>query len=145
VEKGIRTQLDRGLPAGPDEPAHPVVDVRATLVDGKAHSVDSSDAAFQTAGALALREAAGSCGVRLLEPVDEVSVRILDAHLGAVLGDLSARRARVLGTDVDTPGHTVVRAEVPCAELLRYPTELRAMTSGTAGLSRRPSRWTEVS
>ncbi|MCW0212832.1 MAG: elongation factor G-like protein EF-G2 [Pseudonocardia sp.] len=145
VEKGIRAQLERGLPAGPDGPVYPVVDVRARLVDGKAHSVDSSDAAFRTAGALALREAAATCGTVLLEPVDEVSVRILDSHLGAVLGDLAGRRARVLGTDVDTPGHTVVRADVPCAELLRYPTELRALTSGTARLSRRPSSWSEVS
>jgi elongation factor G len=88
VEKGVRAQLARGLG---DDPAarHPVVDVRATLVDGKAHSVDSSDAAFQTAGALAVREAAAAAGTVVLEPFDEVEVRIPDQHLGAVLGDLS--------------------------------------------------------
>ena len=100
VEKGIRTQLERGL----TEEHHPVVDVRAILVDGKAHSVDSSDAAFQTAGALALREAGQACGTVLLEPLDEVAVTIPDDHLGAVLGDLSGRRGRVLGTDVGGPG-----------------------------------------
>jgi len=137
VEKGIRTQLERGL----TDEHHPVVDVRATLVDGKAHSVDSSDAAFQTAGALALREAGQACGTVLLEPLDEVAVKIPDEHLGAVLGDLSGRRGRVLGTDVAGPGRTVVRAEVPCAELVRYAVDLRAMTSGTATFTRRRARY----
>ncbi len=137
VEKGIRTQLERGL----TDDHHPVVDVRATLVDGKAHSVDSSDAAFQTAGALALREAGQACGTVLLEPLDEVAVKIPDEYLGAVLGDLSGRRGRVLGTDVAGPGRTVVRAEVPCTELLRYAVDLRAMTSGTATFTRRRARY----
>jgi elongation factor G len=117
-----------------------LVDIRFTLVDGKAHSVDSSDAAFQTAGALALRAAIANCGSLLLEPVDEVAVHIPDEYLGAVLGDLSARRGRVLGTDIDAGapdgGHTVVRAEVPVAELLRYAVDLRALTSGTAVFTR---------
>ena len=137
VEKGIRSQLDRGL----TDEHHPVVDVRATLVDGKAHSVDSSDAAFQTAGALALREAGQACGIVLLEPLDEVAVTIPDDHLGTVLGDLSGRRGRVLGTDVAGLGRTVVRAEVPCTELLRYAVDLRAMTSGTASFTRRRARY----
>lgn len=137
VEKGIRAQLERGV----TEDRHPVVDVKAVLVDGKAHSVDSSDAAFQTAGALAVREAAEVCGTVLLEPLDEVEVRIPDEHLGAVLGDLSGRRGRVLGTDVAGPGRTLVRAEVPQTELLRYAVDLRAMTSGTATFTRKFSRY----
>jgi elongation factor G len=137
VEKGIRAQLLRGL----SEAKHPAVDLRATLVDGKAHSVDSSDAAFQTAGALALREAATVCGTVLLEPLDEVAVRIPDEHLGAVLGDLSGRRGRVLGTEVAGLGRTVVRAEVPCTELLRYAVDLRAMTSGAATFTRTFARY----
>ncbi|MDT7598666.1 MAG: elongation factor [Pseudonocardiales bacterium] len=146
VEKGVRAQMDRGLTEG-----CPVVDVRFTLVDGKAHSVDSSDAAFQTAGALALREAAATCGTVLLEPVDEITVRIPDEHLGTVLGDLSSRRGRVLGTELDTgvdgtagPGRTVVHAEVPAAELLRYAVDLRAMTHGTAVFSRRFARYDQA-
>jgi elongation factor G len=135
VEKGVRAQMERGLTEGV-----PLVDIRFTLVDGKAHSVDSSDAAFQTAGALALRAAIANCGSLLLEPVDEVAVHIPDEYLGAVLGDLSARRGRVLGTDIDAGapdgGHTVVRAEVPVAELLRYAVDLRALTSGTAVFTR---------
>jgi elongation factor G len=137
VEKGIRAQLLRGL----TDAKHPAVDLRATLVDGKAHSVDSSDAAFQTAGALALREAAAACGTVLLEPLDEVAIRIPDEHLGAVLGDLSSRRGRVLGTEVAGLGRTLVRAEVPCTELLRYAVDLRAMTSGAAAFTRSFARY----
>src|SRR5262249_45995411 len=120
---------------------YPVVDIRATLFDGKAHSVDSSDAAFQTAGSLALKEAGAVCGTVLLEPLDEVAIRIPDEHLGAVLGDLSGRRGRVLGTDVAGPGRTLVKAEVPAVELLRYAVDLRAMTSGTASFTRRFARY----
>jgi elongation factor G len=137
VEKGVRAQLARGV----GEHHHPVVDVRARLVDGKAHSVDSSDAAFQTAGALAVREAAAQAGTVLLEPLDEVAVRVPDEHLGAVLGDLSGRRGRVLGTDTAGPGRSLVRAEVPCTELLRYAVDLRAMTAGVATHTRRPTRY----
>ncbi|MGW1061730.1 elongation factor G-like protein EF-G2 [Micromonospora rubida] len=137
VEKGVRAQLERGLVAG-----YPVVDLRVTLVDGKAHSVDSSDAAFQTAGALALRDAAEKGQPTLLEPVDEVAVRVPDHTVGTVLGDLSGRRGRVLGTepDPDADGRTVVRAEVPALELLRYAIELRALTSGTGTFRRHFTR-----
>ncbi|WP_410814134.1 elongation factor G-like protein EF-G2 [Micromonospora sp. 067-2] len=133
VEKGVRAQLERGLVAG-----HPVVDLRVTLVDGKSHSVDSSDAAFQTAGALALRDAAERGQPALLEPIDEVTIRVPDGSVGAVLGDLSGRRGRVLGTepDSDAEGRTLVHAEVPASELLRYAVELRSMTAG-AGTFRR--------
>src|SRR5689334_14691283 len=108
VEKGVRAQLDRGLVAG-----YRVIDLRVTLFDGKAHSVDSSDAAFQTAGALALREAAAAAQMTLLEPVDEILVRVPDAYVGAVMSDLSSRRGRPLGTDTGSDGYSLVRAEVP--------------------------------
>jgi elongation factor G len=142
VEKGIRAQVERGLSSA-DNPGdhHPAIDIRATLVDGKAHSVDSSDAAFQTAGSLALREAATSCGTLLLEPFDEVAVTVPDEHLGAVLGDLSGRRGRVLGTEAAGAGRSLVRAEVPGVELLRYAVDLRAMTSGGATFTRRFTRY----
>ncbi len=136
IEKGIRAQLDRGLQDG-----HPVVDIRVTLVDGKAHSVDSSDAAFQTAGSLALKDAAANSRLALLEPTDEVSIRLPDEHLGTVLGDLSGRRGRVLGTETDSTAHTTIRAEVPSSALLRYAVELRSLTSGTASFSRRFVRY----
>ncbi len=133
MEKGIRTQMERGLSAGST-----VVDIRVTLVDGKAHSVDSSDAAFQAAGALALREAAAAGAVSLLEPVDDVAVSVPDEFVGAVMGDLSGRRGRVLGTEPDeaTDERTVIRAEVPASELLRYAVDLRSITSGTASFTR---------
>ncbi|MBO4207742.1 elongation factor G-like protein EF-G2 [Micromonospora echinofusca] len=133
VEKGVRAQMERGIVAG-----YPVVDLRVTLVDGKAHSVDSSDAAFATAGGLALRDAAERGQVTLLEPVDEVTVRVPDSFVGAVMSDLSGRRGRVLGTEPDPAGveRTVVRAEVPATELLRYAVELRSMTSGTGTFRR---------
>jgi elongation factor G len=131
VEKGVRAQLERGLAAG-----YPVVDVRVTLVDGKAHSVDSSDMAFQTAGALALKDAAQQGGVQLLEPIDEVEVLIDDDYVGAVMSDLSTRRARVLGTEPVGTGRTLVKAEAPQLELVRYATELRSMSHGTGVFSR---------
>ena len=112
-----------------------------TLVDGKAHSVDSSDAAFQTAGALALREAAANGHITMLEPLEEVAIRLPDEHLGTVLGDLSSRRGRVLGTEAGEGGRTVIRAEVPATELLRYLIDLRSMTSGTATFTRRHARF----
>jgi elongation factor G len=130
VEKGVRAQMERGIGAG-----YPVVDLRVTLFDGKSHSVDSSDAAFQTAGGLALREAADKGQVVLLEPVDEVTIRVPDQFVGAVMSDLSGRRGRVLGTETDTD-RSVVRAEVPATDLLRYAVELRAMTSGSGAFSR---------
>ncbi len=136
VEKGVRAQLQRGLADG-----HPVVDVKVTLVDGKAHSVDSSDAAFQMAGALALREAAANGHITMLEPLEEVAVRLPDEHLGTVLGDLSSRRGRVLGTEAGDGGRTVIRAEVPATELLRYLIDLRSMTSGTATFTRHHARF----
>lgn len=135
VEKGVRAQAARGVAAG-----HALVDVRITLVDGKAHSVDSSDAAFQTAGALALREAAADARIHLLEPVAEVSVLVGDDYVGAVMSDLSGRRGRVLGTEQTSGNRTVVRAEVPEIEIGRYAVDLRSLSHGTARFNRSYAR-----
>jgi elongation factor G len=135
VEKGVRVQLDRGVLAG-----YPMVDVRVTLVDGKAHSVDSSDMAFQTAGALALKDAAGKVQPALLEPVDSVEITVSDEFVGAIMGDLSGRRGRVSGTEPESSGRTLVRAEVPELELARYPVELRSLSHGTGVFTRVYSR-----
>ncbi|MEU0354289.1 elongation factor G-like protein EF-G2 [Streptomyces cyaneofuscatus] len=136
VEKGVRAQAARGLSAG-----HPLVDVRITLLDGKAHSVDSSDAAFQTAGALALREAAADARVQLLEPVCEVTVLVPDDYVGPVMSDLSGRRGRVVGTEQSPGGRTVVRAEVPETEIGRYALDLRSLTHGTGRFDRTHARF----
>jgi kynurenine formamidase len=132
VEKGVRTQMERGVAAG-----YPVVDLRVTLYDGKSHSVDSSDMAFQTAGALALKEAARSTEVHMLEPVDEVSVLVADEYVGAVMGDLSTRRGRVTGTEPIGRGRSLIKADVPQVEVTRYAVDLRSISHGTGTFSRR--------
>jgi elongation factor G len=131
VEKGVRAQLEQGVAAG-----YPMVDIRVTLYDGKAHSVDSSDMAFQKAGRAALRDAAEKAKVLLLEPVDELSVLVDDDYVGAVMSDLSSRRGRVLGTEPVAGGRTLVKAEVPELELTRYAIDLRSMSHGTGSFTR---------
>jgi elongation factor G len=141
VEKGVRAQLEHGL----DNEHIPVVDVLVTLVDGKAHSVDSSDAAFQMAGGLAVKDAGAQAEPALIEPLARLEITVPDAHVGAVLSDLSGRRGRVTGTEPDTSAllgmeRTLIHAEVPDAELLRYPITLRSLTAGTGRFTREFAR-----
>jgi elongation factor G len=131
VEKGLRIQMERGVLAG-----YPMVDVKVTLYDGKAHSVDSSDMAFQTAGSLALKDAAAKARILLLEPVDEVAVLVADDYVGAVMSDLSSRRGRVLGSENVAGGRCLIKAEVPQLEITRYAIDLRSMSHGTGTFSR---------
>ncbi|MCT2588594.1 elongation factor G-like protein EF-G2 [Streptomyces sp. N2-109] len=131
VEKGARAQAAKGVAAG-----YPLEDIRITLLDGKSHSVDSSDAAFQTAGALALRECAAEARIHLLEPVVEMRVRVADAYVGQVMSDLSGRRGRVVGTEQTAEGSTLVRADVPETEVGRYAVDLRSLSQGTGRFSR---------
>ena len=130
VEKGVRSQLEKGVIAG-----YPMVDVRVTLDDGKAHSVDSSDMAFQMAGQLAIKEAANPKAVALLEPIDVVTVSVGEEYLGPVMTDLTGRRAQVLGSDSENR-KAIVRALVPQAELTRYAIDLRGIAHGTGTFSR---------
>lgn len=138
VEKGIRAQMATGVHVG-----HPLDDLRVRLVDGRAHSVDSSDLAFQLAGGLALRDALRVGGVVILEPMLTVDVCVPDTFVGAVLGDLCARRGRVTGMEPATPpaldaARTVVHAEVPEREMSRYVMELRSISHGSGQFHREP-------
>ncbi len=131
VEKGVRWQMEQGVTAG-----YPMTGIRVTLYDGKAHSVDSSDMAFQKAGRLALKDAVDKAQPMLLEPVDEVSVLVPDDYVGAVMSDLSSRRGRVLGTEAIGVGRTLVKAEIPELEITRYTIDLRSISHGTGSFTR---------
>ena len=131
VEKGVRAQMEQGVLAG-----YPMVGLRVTLFDGKAHSVDSSDMAFQKAGRAALKDAVDKAHLMLLEPVDEVSVLVPDDYVGAVMSDLSSRRGRVLGNEPVPVGRTLVKAEIPELEICRYTIDLRSVSHGTGSFTR---------
>ncbi|CAN5856310.1 elongation factor G [soil metagenome] len=139
VERGIVDAMAAGVLAG-----YPVVDVDVTLFDGKHHSVDSSDWAFQMAGSLAFRTAAHNAGIVLLEPIDEVRVDVPDALTGDVMGDLSSRRGRIQGSGRAGPATALVVAHVPRAELVRYAADLRSLTSGAGGLQITASHYEQV-
>jgi len=132
VEKGLRSQLEKGVIAG-----YPMVDIRVKLVFGKYHPVDSSDMAFQMAGALALREAASKPGVTaLLEPLDRVTVTVDEQYMGQVMTDISGRRGQVLGTDADDAHHAILHALVPQSELSKYAIDLRGLARGSGSFTR---------
>jgi elongation factor G len=124
VQKGVLEAMEHGSVAG-----YPVKGVRVKLFDGSYHSVDSSEMAFKTAGAIAMREALEQARPVLLEPIMLITASIPDDSVGDVMGDLSSRRGRPLGTEA-TGGTTEVKAEVPMAEMLAYAPDLRALTGG---------------
>lgn len=133
VEAGCRDALAEGPLGG-----HPVTGLRVTLTDGATHVKDSSDTAFRTAGRFGLREALRACAMVLLEPVVEVTVTVPEDGVGAVLGDLAARRGRVSGSTT-RGGSTTVTATVPLAELFGYATRLRSRTQGRGTFTARPT------
>jgi elongation factor G len=139
VEKGVVKTMSQGVISG-----NPMVDVRCTLVDGKFHSVDSSDMAFQLAGALALKDAAQQAGVVLLEPIVEVDVVVPESYTGDIMGDLNSKRAKIQGMESAGAGKQRVKALVPQAEVARYSIDLRSMTGGRAAFSMRFSHYEEV-
>ena len=139
VEKGVRLQMSQGVAAG-----YPVVDIRVTLLEGKFHSVDSSDMAFQTAGALALKDAAGKTTISLLEPMVTLTVSVPDDHVGAVIADVSTRRGQIRGTTSLPGGRSQVTAEVPEAEISRYAIDIRSITHGTGDFTREASGFAPV-
>jgi elongation factor G len=138
VEKGVVKAMRDGLTG------HQMVDVRVTLYDGKHHSVDSSDMAFQVAGSLALKDAADKAGVVLLEPIVDVEVTVPESLTGDVIGDLNAKRGRVQGMDPTGSGKTKIRVQVPQAEMTRYAVDLRSITGGRGAFTMRFSHYEEV-
>ena len=125
VEKGVLEAMSLGGIFG-----YPVVDVQATVYDGKFHAVDSSEMSFKMAGSLAFREAMANAGPVLLEPISRLEVTVPASMQGEVLGDLNSRRGRVQGTDTADGGRQVITALVPTAEIQRYAVDLRSLTGG---------------
>lgn len=138
VEKGLRECLSRGVLAG-----YPVVGVRAVLYDGSYHDVDSSEMAFKAAAALAFREGMKNASPVLLEPIVRLKTAVAGEYLGAVMGDISKRRGRIVESDTEGDITTVV-AEVPLAETAKYATELRSLTRGQGRFSTEFLRYEEL-
>jgi elongation factor G len=124
IEKGVREAMRRGVLAG-----FPVVDMKARLYDGSYHDVDSSAQAFEVAGSLCFQEAARRAGLVLLEPIMKIEVVVPEQYMGDVIGDLNARRGRILGMS-QRGNAQVIDAEVPLATMFGYVTDLRSMTQG---------------
>jgi elongation factor G len=138
VQKGVVDTMAKGVVAG-----YPMVDVKVRLVDGKYHNVDSSDMAFQIAGSLAIRKAAAEANPVLLEPIQEVEVRVPERYLGDIMSDLNGKRGRIAGTEPDS-GWQAVRATVPEAEMQRFALDLRSITQGRGSFSARFSHYEEM-
>lgn len=129
IQKGLEEAKNSGILGG-----YPVVDFKATVTDGSYHDVDSSELAFQIAASLALKEGMSKADACLLEPIMKVEVETPDDYLGDVMGDLSSRRGRILGTEAKV-GNQLITAEVPLAEMFGYATTLRSMSKGRASYS----------
>jgi elongation factor G len=137
VEKGVREALTHGPLAG-----FPVIDLAVTLYDGSYHAVDSSEAAFRTAGAMAIRDGLAKCRPVLLEPLVRIETLVPGEYVSAAIAQLTAKRAQILGFDrSDRPGFDCVRALVPQSELARYITELRTATAGFGTFSAHHERF----
>ncbi|MGE5702476.1 MAG: elongation factor G [Clostridia bacterium] len=124
VQAGIEESMKNGVIAG-----FPLVDIKATVVDGSYHDVDSSEMAFKVAGSLALKEAAKKCGAVLLEPIMKVEVTVPEDYMGDVMGDLNSRRGRIEGMEARANAQ-IIRSMVPLSEMFGYSTVLRSRTQG---------------
>jgi len=138
VEKGVKEAMQNGILAG-----YPVVDVKVTLYDGSHHPVDSSDIAFKIAGSLAFKNAAAKANVVLLEPILEVEVIVPEEFMGDVIGDLNARRGKILGME-RVGKYQKIKAYVPEAEMYKYSTTLRSLTQGKGTFTQRFAFYEEV-
>jgi len=138
VQKGIVDTMAKGVVAG-----YPMVDVRVTLLDGKYHTVDSNDMAFQIAGSLAIRRGALEAGPVLLEPIVEATVRVPERNLGDIMSDLNGRRGKILGTEPQD-GYQDVKALVPESEMLRFALDLRSITQGRGSFTKKFDHYDEM-
>jgi elongation factor G len=138
IEQGIRDALAGGVVAG-----FPVIDLKATLIDGSFHEVDSSEMAFKIAGSMAAKDGVGKADPAILEPVMKVEVTTPEEFMGDVIGNLNSKRGQIDGID-ERASSRVIRAHVPLAEMFGYATELRSMTQGRAAYSMEFSRYAEV-
>ncbi len=139
VEKGVKEAMEKGVLAG-----YPVVDAKVTLYDGSYHEVDSSEAAFKIAGAMALQEVARRAHLVLLEPIMKVEAILPEQFLGEVTGDLNSKRARIEAMNDRGLGIKVIDAKVPLAEMFGYVTTLRSLTQGRASFSMEFDHYEEV-
>lgn len=138
VEKGLREAIQKGVLAG-----YPMVNVKATLFDGKYHPVDSKEVAFISAAKLAYDDAIRRANPVILEPIYSYSITVPDNYTGDILGDMNKRRGRILGMDL-VDGAQVISAEAPLAEMLKYATDLRSMTQGRGNFTFEFVRYEEV-
>jgi elongation factor G len=139
VEKGVRAAMENGAGTG-----FPMIDVKVELYDGKYHTVDSSDMAFQLAGAHAMKEAVDKGGLTLLEPVWTLDVLVPEEFTGDIMGDLQKRRGIPEGIETLAGDRQIVRAKVPFAEVTHYATDLRSMTGGKGTFSWEFSHYQEM-
>ena len=139
VEKGLIEAMEEGVLAG-----FPAVDIRATLLDGSYHNVDSSEMAFKIAASLAYKKGMQEANPILLEPIYTVEVRVPENFMGDIMGDMPSRRGRVAGMDPQEDGTQVIRAQVPLAEMYGYAVDLRSMTQGRGEFSMAYSHYEEV-
>jgi elongation factor G len=138
VEKGVKEALENGVLAG-----YPLTDIKITLYDGTYHEVDSSEIAFKIAGSAALQNAVKQANLILLEPIMKLEVTVPEEFMGDVIGDLSARRAQILGT-ASRRDLRIINTFVPLATMSRYATSLRSMTQGRGTFYMEPSHYEEV-
>jgi len=139
VEKGLRESIQRGVLAG-----YPLVYLKATLVDGSYHSVDSSELAFKLAAQLAYKEGIPQANPVILEPIGYLTVTIPDTYMGDIMSDLSKRRGSPMGMNLNSEGMQVVEAEVPMGEMSSYAIDLRSMTQGRGSFLIRFERYEEA-
>ena len=138
VDQGIQGAMEAGVLGG-----YQVVDVKATLIDGSFHEVDSSELAFKICGSMAFKEAMAKAGPTLLEPIMKVTVTAPEEYMGDVMGDINARRGQISGTDIRN-GAAIITANVPLSTMFGYATDLRSKTQGRANYSMEPSHFVEL-